>query len=259
MRHPSPRRQGQRGTGPGEGAASPSFVAALRGLSRRGSYTELLDQPGNDPRTLAGNLRDLRLLNRWLGWSAGVWAELRPLLRGQAGPLTLLDVATGSADVPRALARRAAREGVTLRLIGTDISAAVLADARRVSRHEVALIRHDATALPFADGSVDVALLCLAAHHLDPYQLAAALRELARVSRRAVIVSDLERGRLAYTGARLMALVLRNRLTAHDGPISVLRAYTVSELRALARAAGLRRGRVRRRFPFRMTLVAVRG
>ena len=120
----------------------------------------------------------------------------------------------------------------------------------------MALVRHEASTLPFANGSVDVATLCLAAHHLDPPDLTCTLAELWRVSRRGVIVSDVERGRLAYIGARLMALVLRNRLTAHDGPISVLRAYTAAELAALARAAGLRGVSVRRRVPFRMILIA---
>ena len=230
----------------------------MRGISGRGDYVELLDQPGTPASELTGNLRDLRLLNRWLGWSTGVWSELRPLLRRLNGTAILLDVATGSGDVPRALSRRAARAGIDLQLIGTDVSRAVLADASRFTGNSLTLVQHDATALPFADASVDIATLCLAAHHLDPAQLVSVLQELARVCRLGIIVSDLERGRLAYVAARLMALVLRNRLTAHDGPVSVLRAYTVPELRALAREAGLRRVRVRRRFPFRMTLVGVR-
>jgi hypothetical protein len=77
-----------------------------------------------------------------------------------------------------------------------------------------------------------------------------------RVARRGLVVSDLERGRLAYVAARTMALVLRNRLTSHDGPVSVLRAYTALELRRVARTAGLRGVTASRRFPFRVILVA---
>ena len=248
-------RTGGRGAG-GEGQPPPAFLAALRSLSRRGAYQELLDRPDVAPDELAQNLAHLRLMNRWLGWSGGVWTALRALLPEGVRQATLLDVATGSGDVPRALARRAARDGVCLRLIGSDVSAAVLEDARRQRGPALALVRHEASALPFGDGSIDVALLCLAAHHIDPPALTSTFAELWRVSRLGVIVSDLERGRLAYVGARLMALVLRNRLTSHDGPVSVLRAYTAAELRAIARVAGLRRVTVRRRFPFRLMLVA---
>ena len=242
--------------GPAVRASAPGFWAALRGISRRGDYEEILDQPGVPRIELAGNLAHLRLMNRWLGWSAAVWREVRSLLPAGASSATLLDVATGSADVPRTLTRRAAARGVELRAVGSDMSAAVLAEARRARGAAVALVRHDATAIPFADASVDIATLCLAAHHLDPPQLRAALAELWRVARRGVVVSDVERGALAYVAARLLALLLRNRLTAHDAPVSVLRAYTAPELRMLARRAGLRGVRVRRRFPFRVTLVA---
>jgi hypothetical protein len=40
-----------------------------------------------------------------------------------------------------------------------------------------------------------------------------------------------------------------------DGPLSVLRAYTVSEVRALAEAAGLRDVRLTRHPLFRLALV----
>lgn len=237
--------------------SAPTFVAALQGVARRGDYVELLDRPDVPPAELAENLAHLRLLNRWLGWSAAVWQEVRTLLPPGTRTATLLDVATGSADVPRTLVAWAAREGIRLHVVGTDLLAPVLAQARR-SGDDVALVQHDAAALPFRDHSMDVVTLCLAAHHLDPPQLVRALADMWRVARRGVVVSDLERSAAAYVGARLMALVLRNRLTAHDGPLSVLRAYTAPELHAIARQAGLKRLRVRRRFPFRMTLVAKR-
>jgi len=67
------------------------------------------------------------------------------------------------------------------------------------------------------------------------------LREMARVARIGVIVDDLLRSRLGYLGARLMrTLLTANRLTRHDGPLSVRRAYRPSELAELLRRAGIR-------------------
>ena len=54
-----------------------------------------------------------------------------------------------------------------------------------------------------------------------------------------LLVNDLIRSRLHYYGARLvLPLLTRNRLTRHDGPLSVLRAYSLGEIRAMAQAAG---------------------
>jgi len=76
------------------------------------------------------------------------------------------------------------------------------------------------------------------------------------VSRRGFVVTDLVRSRAAYLGSRILAQsLLRSPLTRVDGPLSVLRAYTVSEVRALAEAAGLRDVRLARHPLFRLALV----
>jgi ubiquinone/menaquinone biosynthesis C-methylase UbiE len=250
---------------------APGLWDALRGAGGRRELDELLDLPCADPRELAGNLRHLRLLNRTLGWSAAVWRDLDALMRRSGlTTATVLDIATGSADIPRDLVRRAAVRGRHVTAIASDVSAQVLAQAREHGtpavapvRHDgsraIALVQHDGAMLPFRDGAVDIGLCCLAAHHFAPHTLTRVLAELWRVARHGVIVSDLTRGRIDYLLARLMALALRNRLTSHDGPVSVLRAYTPHELWGLARTAGLERVRVRTAFPARMTLVAEKG
>jgi hypothetical protein len=61
---------------------------------------------------------------------------------------------------------------------------------------------------------------------------------------------------LNYAGARLLAATWwrRNRLTRHDGPLSVLRSFTRAELQQLAVRAGLG-NRVERRFFQRIVLI----
>jgi hypothetical protein len=67
------------------------------------------------------------------------------------------------------------------------------------------------------------------------------LREAARVARIGVIVNDLVRARHHWLAARLLlGVTSRNRYTRHDGPLSVQRAYTRVELRALLAGAALR-------------------
>lgn len=227
----------------------------------RPDLEEWLDRPHNDPAELAANLRDLRRMNRLLGWTAGVLRELEGIVAA-AGlrRLTVLDVATGSADVPLAILRWAARRGLEARVLASDVNGQVLAEARALTAGVPAidLLQHEGTRVPLAGGSVDVAICCLALHHFDPEAAAALLRELGRVARHGVIVSDVERSRPAYWAAVAVTRILGSRLTRHDGPVSVRRAYTLREAEALARAAGLDGLRPRRRFPFRLVLRGVR-
>jgi hypothetical protein len=101
-------------------------------------------------------------------------------------------------------------------------------------------------------------LLSLTLHHFEHADQIRALREAARVARRSVIVNELERCRPNYWGARLLAATRwrRNRLTRHDGPLSVLRAFTPAELAGLAAEAGLGECTVDRRYFFRLVLRA---
>lgn len=227
-------------------------------LPHHPELTELLDAPAPDRATLGRNLRDIRLINRGLGWTAAVRREVAAVT-AELGlrDFTLLDVATGSADIPLAIIAWARPRRLRVGAFAGDLSADVLAAAKRRAgpTAPVALLRFDARHAPFADGSVDIVTCSLTLHHFAPPDATAVLRELARVTRRALVVSDLERSWPGYCAARLLASLLRNRMTRHDAPVSVLRAYTAPEVRRLARDADLEGVRVARRFPFRLVLV----
>lgn len=219
---------------------------------RRAIARELMDDTVDAPEELEGSLADIELANAWLGGRAPVVRELERI-----GAETVLDVGTGSADIPLALVRRAERRGRRLTVTCLDRSEQMLAIARRRTGAPGALrfVRADGAALPYPDGAFDVAMCNLALHHFDGDAAGALLRELRRVSRRSPLVCDLRRSPLAYCGVLAFSRVVSaNRLTRHDGPLSVRRAYTPREARALARAAGWRAPRVRRYPFFRMAL-----
>jgi ubiquinone/menaquinone biosynthesis C-methylase UbiE len=195
-------------------------------------------------------------VDRYLGGSALTWRALLPMLRAlpPGTPATLLDVATGGADSPRILARLAGRHGYDLRPFASDQLADVLQLARRAGAR-FPLIQHDALAIPLQDVAVDFVTCSLALHHFDPPAAVVLLRELCRVARRGVVVNDLRRGRLAYWGAQLLARGPWHAMARHDGPLSVLRAYTLDEARALVAQAGIVGAQVQARPLFRMLIV----
>lgn len=202
----------------------------------------------------------MRWINRWQGGVAVALAFLRARSELRPGAsATLLDVGTGTADIPLLMEGWARRRGVDLQITATDLSAEVLGAARGYLAGKgaaVRLERADALALPYPDASFDYVTCSMALHHFAPADAVRVLRELDRVARRAVLVSDLARSRVAYWGARLLfGLLLRDPMVRYDAPLSVLRAYTAPELRALARQAGLPDARVRSRPLFRLELV----
>ena len=219
---------------------------------------ERLDLTGHAPPALAESLRDVTHANDWFGGTRSLRRGLAPFLEA-GGSLSVLDAGTGSADVLLGLVRWARRRGVSMRPVGLDAHAEVLDIARRRAPG-MALVRGDLRALPFRSRSVDIVVATLVLHHLPDDAQVAALKELARVARRGVIVAELERHRIHWLGAKLLAMTVwrRSPITSHDAPVSVRRGYTREELAALARDAGLD-GRVRRFLFYRLLLTAAVG
>lgn len=237
------------GGGPGGGRA---------GAGPRRGGPEILDGEVDDPAALRASLAHVDQVNRWLGGERALRAAADSLEDGAAGPLRLLDVGTGSGALPARLLDR--RRGPPRRwtVVGLDRHRQILevARPRAGERGGLHLVRGDALALPFAADAFDAAACTLTLHHFGDADAVRVIREMARVSRRLVVVSDLERHPANLLGARLLARTLwrANPITRHDGPLSVLRSFTADELRALAREAGLRDVRVRRRFFHRLVL-----
>ncbi|MBW3571525.1 MAG: methyltransferase domain-containing protein [Gemmatimonadetes bacterium] len=227
----------------------------------RAAGAERMDEPGADPAELGRSLADLRGVNRWLGGYRVVLHHLgRLVARHPRTSYRVLDVGTGSADIPLRVAAWARRRGIRMQIVATDNHPTTLAFARRhaAAEPDVRVEPADALHLRYEDGAFDLAVCSAALHHFDARaDLLRVLREMDRVARIGGIVNDLRRSRPALVGARLLAATFwrGHPVTAHDGPLSVRRAFTPGELDELARAAALPGARVHRHEPFRVALV----
>lgn len=204
-------------------------MAPLTPDRRRGF--EYLDDPGVDADVRERSIRDLVRSNTLLGGANALLRELARTLRPAGTPAVLLDVGTGLADLPRRAATVAARAGVALTTIGYDAAASLLRADRGAVSHVVC---GDALALPFAARSVDLVTCSQVLHHFERAQAVRLVREMHRVARHAVIVSDLRRSWIAVTGFWLVSYPLGfHPITRHDGVTSILRGFTTPELASI--------------------------
>ena len=216
---------------------------------RRGS--EILDDPATDPAVRERSLHDVRRSNLLLGGLRAVLAELARLLPSLGPQAVLLDVGTGLADIPLAARERARKQGVTLVVFGVDGAESL---SRLAARTLDGSACADVRALPFADASIDVVACSQLLHHFEDHEIPGVLRELDRVARRQVIVSDLRRSWLAACGFWLVSWPLGfSPVTRHDGTLSVLRGFTAAELSQYVQRATGRHATVRRHVGWRLT------
>ncbi len=219
-------------------------------LDRAVETPERMDAADVDPDALRSALGHIVAVNRWLGARRALlrhlpWALPAPgdeAVAPASGPARVLDVGTGAADLAAAIARWARRRGRPAHVTGLDVHARTLAAARE-REPRIGLVRGDGLRLPFRDGAFDLVHLGMTLHHMDGPDLTTLLREAARVARGGrILVGELERALPNYLGARLLAATVwrGNLVTRHDGPLSVRRSFTPTELLELAHTAELR-------------------
>ena len=199
----------------------------------RSPSDELLD--GDVPPAAAeASLADVEWIHRALGGRPIVRRHLVPLLLSVPSPRpVLLDLGAGSGHVGRSLRGELSRRGrdlVTLDLDRQLVHARLSAKGRSLVA--------DAFRLPLPDRSVDVVSSTLFLHHFDAASVAALLQESARVARVAVVALDLTRHRVPLAvNALLSRFAYRSPITRNDARASVLQAWTIPELRAIAARA----------------------
>ena len=218
---------------------------------------EDIDRPGQPFEDLARSMDDVARTNRLFGGTQTVLHHVAHLLRDTppGTPVRILDIATGSADIPRALQAWGRGRGLDLTIVAVDNHAAMLRLAQATSE-PLRLVQADALALPFPPDSFDLALCALAFHHFGFEASARVLTAMDRLTTRGFVVSDLRRDQLTYWGVRAALTLGRSHpFTRHDGPASVRRAWTPSEYRKMVGLSGVPGVRVHTHWYFRIALV----
>ncbi|MBL8229505.1 MAG: methyltransferase domain-containing protein [Bryobacterales bacterium] len=216
-------------------------------LRERVIESELLDTASDAD--ACANLRDLRRINRWLGGHAVVKAEIARCY-SPTDAFSVLDVGAAAGDLATSLKRQ------------FPLASIVSCDAnfRNLRAAPSPKAAADAFRLPFREHSFDIVTCSLLLHHFSNLDVVSLLRELASLSRRLLLVNDLERHPVAHRFLPATRHVFGwHPITVHDGMRSVAAGFQPGELLALAHRAGLLTARVRRHRPwFRLSLRSVK-
>jgi ubiquinone/menaquinone biosynthesis C-methylase UbiE len=199
---------------------------------------ELMDRPQPVTTELDVDLRNLRQLNRYFGSYRLIARFLRRWLKSQS-QMRILDLATGSGDIPRLIVDYARRVGATVKIDAVDQQASTVEIARGLSAAypEIEFLQGDI--LTLTREPYDMVLCSLALHHFSDADAVAVLRRCRELSKRYVLVSDLRRGSLATVGVFLLtSLLFREKMTRVDGRLSAERAFSFREFETLAERAG---------------------
>lgn len=202
-------------------------------------------------------LAELAVINRGLGGYGPSLEGLESLWPKGQRVLSVLDVGTGGADTPRQMVQWAREKNLQLQVLGIDLTPTTIDFARQscAPYPEIRIEQRDL--FHFSDEpQFDVVHAAAVLHHFPGATVIDALRKMYRVARLGVVINDLHRSWLAWGGFKMLSGALsRSRLVKHDGPLSVLRAFTAADLRDYCRQGGLPAPEVHWRPMFRWRMI----
>ena len=200
---------------------------------------ELMDRPQPVSAELESDLHNLRQLNRFFGSYSLVRRFLRKWIQPSA-TLRVLDLATGSGDIPRLIADFSRQIGVSAQIDAVDQQAATVEIALKLSGGYPEIVFRQTDVFEWGEPrAYDIVLCSLALHHFTEEDAVRLLRHCRELTRQFVLISDLRRGLFATIGVYLLtAILFRDPMTRYDGRVSAARAFSFRELHALAQRAG---------------------
>jgi phospholipid N-methyltransferase len=207
-------------------------------VDTRATAAEFLDRPDCELALAAESYRFMERVNRRFG---GIRVVRRFLEAETAGrqpsesPLRILDIGSGSCDIPQAISRWSLSRGLPLHITCLELSGHAVGLARerfaRVSAPDMDLLQEDAFAHQPAQ-PYDFAVASMCFHHFSNAQILMLLQKLRAFVKRSVLINDLRRSRVAVL-ATAPLLVGASAGLKHDVRLSIRRGFKISELRAL--------------------------
>ena len=222
--------------------------------NRQPGLVEMMDMEDCDLGKLEKTYEHFYKINGLLSkWNSIYRRYLRPVMQDQNRTYTLLDIGFGGGDIPIALAKWANKDGIKLEItaIETDQRAIRFVNPRPVPAN-VSFRYKDSYELIDEKVSFDFVISNHVLHHLDDEALHSVLNEAQMLSTKGVVFNDIERSDIGYMLFVIFSrLFFRRSFVTIDGPISIKRSFTKTELEQIKP----RKWTVKRLFPFRLLLM----
>lgn len=221
-------------------------------MKLRSLEPELFDEESLSREEIRSSLDFMVFVNRRFG---GMRAVLRFLERAEPpAEFSVLDIGTGSGDIPNAVARWAEKRGRRARVTAIDKNPLCLEYAeRRFGSPQIRFVRHSAFDIESL-GQFDYVTSSMFFHHLNDGEIVALLKAVARCARLGFIVNDLCRGYAGLWGAALLSRLTLKPIVINDAALSIRRAFRTEDFTRYLALAGINGAKIERPPFFRITM-----
>lgn len=227
-------------------------------LSKRSSEEEIMDDLSDNSQSLYRALKELDIINKWLGGNAITINAMKNLLIGDRKKVWhIADLGCGSGEMLRKIVEIARKLDVTVVCIGFDANTNVVKYAQDhcIGYPEISFASENILEHEFKNRHFDVILCTLFLHHFDENTLIDLFQQFKNQSKK-VIINDLHRHWFAYYSIKWITKVFsKSSMVQNDACLSVWRAFTKSELKSILNKANINTYHLNWRWAFRWRLI----
>jgi 2-polyprenyl-3-methyl-5-hydroxy-6-metoxy-1,4-benzoquinol methylase len=226
-------------------------------FKRRSYKKELLDQENIPREALFQNLKELEIINSFLGGHSISIRGLQELLSSYAPPLSLVDIGCGGGDSLKAIARWLENKKISVRLRGIDLKPDCIEYAKSNCRlhDQIRFYTCDFREIFSSAEPVHIIHAALFCHHFTEEELIGFI-QLCSDHKAVFMINDLERNPFAYYSiAFLTRLFSKSYLVKNDAPLSVLRGFKKQEWDSILKKAGMKKYIIRKCWAFRHLVI----
>ena len=229
-------------------------------LTDRSMEAEIMDDLNCSGAVLDQTLRELEVINKWLGGNAVTLGALSSLLEGHPAEksYSIVDVGCGGGDMARHIYDWGQSRDYTLAIIGVDANPNVVSFARRnvPGIPSVMFQTMNIFESEFQNPRCDLVIGTLFFHHFSREELIRFFRGLKSHVSIGFIINDIHRHPLAFYSIRFLTrLFSRSAMVRYDAPLSVRRAFTRKELEDILTDSGYENFTIRWKWAFRWQVV----
>ncbi|WP_288096635.1 methyltransferase domain-containing protein [Hydrotalea sp.] len=225
-------------------------------LRKRSYQPELLDADAIPFEDIYLNMKELNVINTWLGGHAITVNGFKQFVKNK-NQITVCEIGCGGGDNLKVIAEFCIQQRILLSVIGIDKNASCIEVAKKLNGNWVdsKWIVADYASVVFQQ-KPDIIFSSLFCHHFTETQLNFQLLWMQQNSRLGFFINDLHRNYVAYYSILLLTkLFSKSYLVKHDAPLSVARGFIKKEWETLLQVAAIHYYSVTWKWAFRYLII----
>lgn len=227
-------------------------------FKQRSYQKEFLDEPDIQKDLLFQNLKELEIINKYLGGYVISLKGLKKVITDKSKIYTVIDIGCGGGDSLKAIAKWAGNKQYKIHLTGVDLKQDCIDYAQNNCSGfpEINFYCDDFRNVFSKIKDIDIVHASLFCHHFTEDEIIDFIK-FCNKNKTVFIINDLERNPVAYYAIKLLTRFFsKSPLVKNDAPLSVLRGFKKTEWHMILQKAGIKKYLIKNCPAFRHLVIA---